>query len=778
MRTKESRLPPDTPEKNDNSGRTAFTFLLLAVILLLSYEGIRPPAAKPASVPAQEFSAERARALLNRLVGDGVPHPTGSPHNEVVRGRVMDEFTRVGYAPQIQNGFACDEYGTCGSVNNVVARLEGSMPGPAVLLAAHYDSVPAGPGASDDGTGASTVLEIARAYKALPTPKNSIVFLIDDGEEAGLLGARVFVQHHPWAKDVRAVVNVDNRGTSGTSVMFETGDANAWAVRLYAQHASRPATNSIFYYAYKQMPSDTDFTIFKAAGYQGVNFANVDEVVQYHTPLDNFENADAATIQHHGDNALSSTQTFANEEITKPPVGAAAYFDLFERRTISWPASASLKIALGSAFLLFLEVAWLIYRKVLSIRSWLWGCLAWLVTLLATGVTAWVLQIALRKLGAELVDWVAYSLPLQIAFWSLAVTMVCFFAVRFASRARAIGLWAGVWTSWALVGVLLASRAPSVSYILQVATAAAGLGALTFVFRPSGSSRGFGFAALLPLGVTCVAGFGATLLLYPGFGNPILPVVSFLVAFLLTPMAPLCADLRQVRGVPRVALPGLAVVLTLGAAFLGIVAPAFSAKSPEHVNFEYVQDSDSGKSQWIIYPASGRLPEPIRLATNAARQGGGPFPWIAETSFVANAPHLDLPPPTLTILESTELSGKRKYRALLRSERGASRASVLFPSDSGVESVTVETEAVQTESAKVRQWLNGWYSYSCETTPAKGIEIGFTLPSGRPVEVYAADTSFTLPLEGMFLLKSRPLTATPYQDGDRTTVVRHVELLP
>src|SRR5580692_5967126 len=247
MRSKGSRLPP---EKLDHSGRVAFTFLLLALILLLSYASLRPPAPKPASAPPQEFSAERAREILNRLVGDGVPHPTGSAHNEVVRGRVMNEFTRLGYRPQIQSGFSCDEYGTCATVQNVIARLDGAVTGPAVLLAAHYDSVPAGPGASDDGMGAASVLEIARAFKSLPTPKNSVIFLIDDGEEAGLLGARVFVEQHPWANDVRVAVNVDNRGTSGPSLMYETGDANEWATRLYTQHAARPATNSIFYFAY------------------------------------------------------------------------------------------------------------------------------------------------------------------------------------------------------------------------------------------------------------------------------------------------------------------------------------------------------------------------------------------------------------------------------------------------------------------------------------------------------------------------------------------------
>ena len=771
-------MPNDKPEISESSGIAAFAFLLLVIILLLSYEGLRPPLPKPASAPPPEFSAERARAILQRLVGDGVPHPTGSAHNEFVRGQVVDQFTQIGYEPQIQTGFACDEYGECATVKNVLARLVGSTSSPAILLAAHYDSVPAGPGAFDDGVGAATVLEVARALKFLPTPRNSIIFLIDDGEEAGLLGARVFVEHHPWAKDVRAVVNVDNRGTSGPSLMYETGDANEWATRLYTQHASRPATNSIFYFAYKHLPSDTDFTIFKEAGYQGLNFAAIGDAAQYHTPGDDFKNANTSTIQHHGDNALSSIRAFAAAELADPPKSTAAYFDIFERWTIAWPVHLSLKLALGSAFLLLLEIAWLIYKRNLNWRQLLWGCGSWLATLVATAIVAWILQFVLRKLGSQPVDWVAHSLPLQFVFWFVAAAMVCFFAVRFTPRAGATGLWAGLWTGWAILGIFSASRAPAVSYLLQVATVIAALAAVPVVFRSAVSPRGIGFASILPLIAVTVSGFGAALLLYPGFGNSILPVVSVIVAALLTPMAPIFASSRRSRGLPQIALPGLAIALILGAAFLAVVVPAFSAKSPEHVNFEYVQDSDSGKSQWVVYPESGRLPEPIRLATTLTRQTSGPFPWISGASFVANAPHLDLPPPTLTILESSEALAGRQYKALLRSERGVSRAFVLFPPDSGVESVQMAEQTLQPQPEGIRRESNGWYVYLCETMPAKGIELTFRLPAGKPVQVYAVDTSFALPLEGMFLLKSRPLTAMPYGDGDRTVVVRHVELLP
>ncbi|HEX2777131.1 MAG TPA: M20/M25/M40 family metallo-hydrolase, partial [Candidatus Acidoferrales bacterium] len=179
--------------------------------------GLRPPAPLPSSAPTTEFSAGRAREVLRRLVGDGIPHPTGSAANGVVRGRIVDELTKLGYQPEVQSGFSCDDFGTCATVKNILARLDGVEPGASVLLSAHYDSVPAGPGASDDGAGVAAVIEIARSLKSTPAPRHSIIILIDDGEEAGLLGAHVFVTQSPWAKDVRAAVNLEARGTSGPS---------------------------------------------------------------------------------------------------------------------------------------------------------------------------------------------------------------------------------------------------------------------------------------------------------------------------------------------------------------------------------------------------------------------------------------------------------------------------------------------------------------------------------------------------------------------------------
>jgi hypothetical protein len=750
-------------DATQSSGSILSALAVLALVLFLSIEGLRPPAPKPVSSSPSEFSAERAREVLNRLVGDGIPHPTGSPQNDAVRRRVMDEFTKIGYQPAVQEGFSCDEEGDCATVHNVLARLDGREAGEAVMVAAHYDSVPAGPGAFDDGAGVATILEAARALKSFPQPRHSIIFLVDDGEEAGLIGARVFVNQHPWAKEVRAVANIDSRGTTGPSLMFETGDANEWALRAYAARAARPETSSIFYEAYKRFPNDTDFTVFKAAGFQGVNFANIGGVVHYHTPLDNFANANPATLQHHGDNALGALETLANTDISNPSRASAVYFDVFGRFVVWWPANRTVKIAVSSTVLLFLEIAWLLYKKRLSVPVFLWGLLAWFVSMLAVGVLALILGFILKRAGATGSPWVAHPLPAEVSFWALAIAVVSLIAIWFAERAGFLGLWVGVWSWWALLGLAIASRIAGVSYILQAAICAAALAGLLILFRPELSSRAGTIAVVVPLAIGATLGFVPALLLYQSFGGPALPGIALLVGLLCTPIAPLCADAQRPRKLSVVAV---------------IVAPVFSAKAPEHVNLEYVQEADSGKSQWVVYPASGRLPEPLRMATNFRYEDAGPYPWIVEPSFVVNAPYLDFAPPTFTILELSAVRGQRVYRALLRSERGAPEAQVAFPPNSGIESVSAENEPLQPESESLRRGLNGWCVYSFSAMPAKGVELSFTLPAGKSVEVYALDATYSLPSEGFFLLKARPLTAVPYGGGDRTIVSRRVELLP
>jgi Peptidase family M28 len=773
------------PDRLPGGRRFALALLVAGVVLVVSLFTIRPPAPVPASAPATQFSGERARAVQFDLTGDGIPHPIGSHQNDVVRQRIMDRFKQLGYDPQVQTAFDCDEFGTCGTVKNVLARLDGTESGPAVLVAAHYDSVPAGPGASDDGSGAATVLEIARALKAMPPPRHPVILMIDDGEEAGLLGARAFVDYNSWAKDVRAAVNIDTRGSSGPSLMFETGSANAWAVRLYAQHALRPATNSILYTVYKTMPNDTDFTVFKAAGYQGLNFAYVNGVAHYHTPLDNMQNASPASLQHQGDNALPAVVALANSpQLDDPASTEAVYSDIFGHWVARWPANRTWPAAAIILLLIAGQILWLMRQKRLTPGQLLWGGIAWLAAMVATGVLALVIVRVLQFIGALPVNWVAHSLPIRAAMWSLAVMTVVIHAVSFAGRAKFWGLWAGTWSAVAVLALACAVLVPGFSFIFVVSAAVAALSALPFTLREEKGRAGALIPVLFPLLATTTAGFGVALMLYDGLGVPSLPVTAVVVAALLAPLLPLGADLANSTLMPRLSIPGLPIIATIALCFLAAVTPAYSAKSPERLNFQYWLDGDAGRAQWLAVPDSGSLPAQVRKAAKF-QSDGKPFPWSRTRTFAARAPRLNLASPIFTIQQTSVTGGEHGYRMTLLSERGAPEASVLFPPGSGIASVTMDGVPIASETEprpggrpSLSAYLNGWTAYTCDTMPPNGVTLSFTLPVGKPVTVFVIDKSFGLPADGKFLLSARPKTATASQDGDLTLVSRRVELIP
>src|SRR5258708_40108215 len=83
-------------------------------------------------------------------------------------------------------------------VSNTVAEIRGSeKPDEVVIICAHLDSWDLGSGATDDGAGVASVLEAARAIKALGLrPKRTIRVVLFTGEEQGEVGSREYVKQH------------------------------------------------------------------------------------------------------------------------------------------------------------------------------------------------------------------------------------------------------------------------------------------------------------------------------------------------------------------------------------------------------------------------------------------------------------------------------------------------------------------------------------------------------------------------------------------------------
>lgn len=238
---------------------------MLAVVWLAGHLN-RPPAVVAEDAPPTAFSAERAWHHLETI--GAVKNPIGSQENEMVRNYILDEVSKLGFEPALHETTYFDaRLQRVADLGNILVRIPGSGSGKAILFMGHYDTVADAYGASDNGSAVAAMLELMRMLQHHPPLKNDLIFFFPDGEEVGLLGAKAFLEEHPWARDVGFVVNLEARGTTGQSFMFETGYQNLHAIAAFAEAAPHPAANSISYEVYARMPNDTDFSPFKQRGY-------------------------------------------------------------------------------------------------------------------------------------------------------------------------------------------------------------------------------------------------------------------------------------------------------------------------------------------------------------------------------------------------------------------------------------------------------------------------------------------------------------------------------
>ena len=311
---------------------SAASIMLIIVTAVLVVYQLNPPRPAPVSAPLTEFSGERALKHLTVIAQR--PRPVGSAEHAAVANYIQNELAAVGLSPEVQQTQA---------VTNILARLKGTSDKKAVLLVAHYDTVPKSPGAGDNGSAVAAILETLRALKSSQALRNDVIALFSDGEEIGLLGAKAFVYQHPWARDVGVVLNFDARGSSGPVVMFETSDKNGWLIKEFAKAGPHLAANSLVPAIYKLMPNSTDLTIFKGAGFAGLNFAYFAGLNHYHTPLDNLTNIDHRSLQHHGSTALALTRHFGNLNLNSNAAqeneaneANEVYFDVVNSAIISY----------------------------------------------------------------------------------------------------------------------------------------------------------------------------------------------------------------------------------------------------------------------------------------------------------------------------------------------------------------------------------------------------------------------------------------------------------
>lgn len=739
---------------------STFPLALLPLALLfacLMYAGVlvQPPAVR-AENSVTQFNTTEARGRLARILGDQTPHPVDSEAQDVVRAALLTEIRALGFAPEVRDAFTCRPQPRgplidCARVRNIVFSI-GPEAGPAILAASHYDSVPASPGASDDGIGIAAWLEVARILSQEDLARR-VIFLISDGEEPALLGARDFALNDPLMASVESVVNLEARGSRGPAVFFESNQPNADAVAAFAP-APRGIANSVMADAYRLLPNSTDVTELTRPGLDVINIALLDGLEDYHTPQDSLASADPRSLQHMGDIALDVTRRLAgapDHDVETPMV----YTDVASRLFISMPSWAGQAILAVSALIAF-AAFWRAGRD----ARWR-TFVAPLVAIIVAGVTALAAGFLLGVLRPG--ENYAFAHPEPARAWCALFGLLGVVAAMMAMRvSRAPGHAAASAQFWfAALGLLLSVPLSGISILFALPALVFALGALVgLVWKPA-QAIGAIASALVALIVWAPALYLTELAL--GFEYPF--ATSILVALLaLTWVGVVVVSQRAVqwRGVAATL-----AVAAIAAVSVSVFTPAATASRPQPLNITYFRNLADNEARILAGNAHRALPPALRGAYEAEEI----LPGDLAPTWAASAALDDVPAPMLQDLAASDANGERVVTARI-AMNGAYRIILRIPRSA--EPLRASVNGVETSFADTGEGTD-YLNVACQGRACDGAAITIVLAAERAVAgegpppgdwyVIGQTPGFSAPAVDT-ARGARPVTATPIQFGD------------
>ena len=682
---------------NFRIGRTVWLVIALALAALLAWQGTVTPKPAPASAPADAFSAERA--LKDIAVIAREPHPIGSPANARVRDYLIARMNQLGLSPTIQAADALSpvspdnpDWLTGAHVENVIGILPGrDRAAPALMLMSHYDSVPSSPGAADDAAGVATSLEVIRAIKARGVPARDIIVLVTDGEEWGLSGAEAFFNQHPLARRTGLIINMEARGNGGRSNMFETGRDNGELIDVFKASADKPISSALAVFLYEKMPNDTDFSVPKRMGIQGLNFAFIGRQFDYHSPTATVANLDRGSVQSMGDQVLAATAGLAFAAKLPGKAPSAVYSQTFGDHVLAYPPVMGWLVLALAGGLLFLA-GWRARRagERLPRMDGVKGAAG--VLLVGVG-SALVLNLARRATGVGfgfmeqrplLAEWAMWETALFVLGLGIALLTLVAMTAKLASRwlllplGLGLGALSSLFGGFDAVGLglgLVAGLLALFALGRPVDRAAAWAGALILAFVITGLLQVFapqvaflfawpltlaalGAAAsrwgaderlnpVLALIAAAVCGWLAVYvhLTAQGLDFPaLLGLFSLLAALALWPLA----QPKNGNAPPPLALGVILFALAVAVGLPAVMARMpWSDRYPEAYSLTHIADLTTGKA-WVTSPtAAPGLTVYSRLPAKQLTEASLP-PLADRPVYVAPVPAVPVAAPTLT----------------------------------------------------------------------------------------------------------------------------------
>ncbi|KAL0085964.1 hypothetical protein J3Q64DRAFT_1739498 [Phycomyces blakesleeanus] len=341
--------------KNKTVQTYAFTFGFLFFISLwvLSIRSVLPVPQSDTDARASLDVFSGLHSYNEYLSKFNMPHSANQRGNAVIKDWLVElayDFQAKGVAKGLQvdviandttplvfnkNKFGPNEYWSVES-RNVMLRIVGQSNNTdeALLINAHYDSVSTSHGVTDNGMGVAVAIELARYFIKHP-PHNTLVFLFNNFEEAGLIGAEQFIRH-PWWSTIKLFVNLEGTGAGGRALLFRGN--NLKAVHALASspsaHYVHGSTLGNDLLTAGLLKSDTDYSTFTANGVPGLDIAFYTPRAFYHTSRDDLVHTTPNALQHMGQMALGAVRGIdeSDEHLLGSPTSEnMVFFDVFGR---------------------------------------------------------------------------------------------------------------------------------------------------------------------------------------------------------------------------------------------------------------------------------------------------------------------------------------------------------------------------------------------------------------------------------------------------------------
>lgn len=642
------------------------------------------------------FSEENARAHVSMLAGTIGSRPVGTEANARARAYVVDQLKLYGYDVRVQEIDARrPELGRTAHVSNIIGVLGGER-AEAIGLVSHYDSAPESPGGADDGSGVAVTLEAARVLAARTDRKWSILVLVTDGEEAGLMGAAGVVTDREVMSRLKVYINTEAIGSRGTAVLFQAGPANGWVTRPWARHAPHPRGASFAVEVYKRLPNDTDFTILARENIPGLNFASIDDSYAYHTARDTADRLSPASLRTTGENAVATAAALDGLDITARTKWDSVFFDLDRVTAVSYSGIAGWFLAATSIVLGV--IAWLrITAAALRIGGgWRWTFTAIRTALGAALTTAAMIGAVWALRAAREVYHPWYARPNRMFLLLVAVGATVGWTMsragawmpgRLRGLRHPIVTWSLALPVWLAMSAAMLWLAPGAAFLWTVPllVASALLLLIQLVRWPGLSapasdpaSPPIRIISVLVLGVTgalwlhnvadllrfAVAMFGRLPIVTPIY---VYPAVIVVAAIMVVP--PFVAAIATPRPLLRPSLLSAVCLLSIAiAAGFAYAAPAYTYEQPLRRQVRALQEADGQIATWEVGSvepgldlgpgAPGGWTRQSGAASTSVPWGRLPHPFVFRVSGPAlGAPPIDLAGFTVTpVAAGTEVT--------------------------------------------------------------------------------------------------------------------------